>query len=203
MEIQVPCYAPTSCDQDSASPTELFKSTKGTLKLGLGNGSSSSAFTIVRSRNRELLEFGEETPPADLGRRRLLVGRETADEVLRSIRGPDVMEGLNVARSKRRIPGELGETQDLPCQSFFVLEGKNGFFVEDGAGADPFDHELVAPAPVEQGPYGPVCGKDRVPLSPTAPKGCESDPIGEEKVNAARISIRSSARRDERFVTSG
>ena len=77
------------------------------------------------------------------------------------------------------------------------------FFVEDGAGADPFDHELIAPAPVKQGPYGPVSGKDRVPLSPAASKGCESDPIGEEEVNAAGISIRSSARRDERFVARG
>ena len=90
-----------------ASPTELFKPPKGTLKLGLGNGSGPCAFTIVRSGNRKLLEFGEETPPADVGHRRLLVGRETADEILRSIRGPDVMEGLNVARSKRRVPGKL------------------------------------------------------------------------------------------------
>ena len=50
-------------DGFSASPTELFKSPKGTLKLGLGNGSSPSAFTIVRSRNRKLLEFGRRPLP--------------------------------------------------------------------------------------------------------------------------------------------
>jgi len=84
----------------SASSTKLFKSPESALELGLGNGSGPCAFTIVRSGNRKLLEFGEETPPADIGHRRLLVGRETADEILRSIGSPDGMQRFDIMRSE-------------------------------------------------------------------------------------------------------
>ena len=90
-----------------APPTELFKPPKGAPELGLGNSSSPSAVTIVWGGNRELFEFGEETPPADVGRRRLLVGRKTADEVLRSVRGPDGMQRFDIMRSERAVPGKL------------------------------------------------------------------------------------------------
>ena len=91
----------------------------------------------------------------------------------------------------------------MPGQRFFVFESKAGFLMKDRTGSNPLDHELVTSAPVEEGPYGPVSGEDGVPLSPAASKGCESDPIGEEEINAAGISIRSSTRRDERFVSRG
>jgi len=84
----------------SASPTELFKPPKGALELGLGNGSGPCAVTIVWGGNRELFEFGEETPPADVGHRRLLVGRETADEILRSIGSPDSVQRFDIMRSE-------------------------------------------------------------------------------------------------------
>jgi hypothetical protein len=69
----------------SASSTKLFKSPESALELGLGNGSGSCAFPIVRSGNRKLFEFGEETSSTNFGHRRLLIRRETGDEILRGI----------------------------------------------------------------------------------------------------------------------
>jgi hypothetical protein len=68
-----------------APPTELFKPPKGALELGLGNSSSPSAVTIVWGGNRELFEFGEEASSTNFGPRRLLIRRETGDEILRGI----------------------------------------------------------------------------------------------------------------------
>jgi hypothetical protein len=91
----------------------------------------------------------------------------------------------------------------LLCYDFLVFEGKGRFLVRDGAGADPLDHQLVTPAPVEEGPNGSVGGKDRVPLSPAAPKGSERDPISEEEVDTARVGIRGRTRGDKGFIPCG
>ena len=88
-------------------PTELFKPPEGALELGLGNSSSPSTIAIVWGCDQELFEFGEEAPPADVGRRRLLVGRKTANEILRGVGDPDGMQRLDVVRSKRAVPGKL------------------------------------------------------------------------------------------------
>ena len=74
-----------------ASSAKLFKSPESTLELRLGCGSGPGAFPIIGSGNRKLFEFGEEASSTNFGPRRLLIRRETGDEILRGIRGPDVM----------------------------------------------------------------------------------------------------------------
>ena len=89
------------------------------------------------------------------------------------------------------------------CYDFLVFEGKGRFLVRDGAGADPLDHQLVTPAPVEEGPNGSVGGKDRVPLSPAASEGSERNPISEKEVDTAGVGVRGRARWDKRFISRG
>jgi hypothetical protein len=43
-------------------------------------------------------------------------------------------------------------------------------------------------------------GKDRVTLSPAAPKGSKRDPIGEEEVDTTRVGIRGRARGNTGFI---
>ena len=113
------------------------------------------------------------------------------------------MKGFDIMRGKRTVPGKLREAQNLLCYSFFILKGKNGFLMGNGAGANPFDHQLVTPAPIEESPYGPMGGEDRVPLSPAASKSGERDPISKEEVDTAGIGVRGRAGWDKRFVTRG
>ena len=86
---------------------------------------------------------------------------------------------------------------------FLVFEGKDRFLVGDRAGADPLDHQLVTPAPVEEGSNRSVGGKDRVPFSPAASEGSERDPISEEEIDTARVGSRGRARGDKGFVACG
>jgi hypothetical protein len=69
----------------ATSSAKLFKSPESALELCLGYGSSSCAFPIVGSGNGKLFEFGEETSSTNCGHRRLLIRRETGDEILRGI----------------------------------------------------------------------------------------------------------------------
>jgi hypothetical protein len=69
----------------AASSAKLFESPEGTLELPLSCGSGAGAFPIIGSGNRKLFEFGEEASSTNFGPRRLLIRRETGDEILRGI----------------------------------------------------------------------------------------------------------------------